>query len=148
MDRSRHHGLALPKSALLLKPWQYTLVYSRGKRLRGRGFSLIVTPAETGATRLGISVHGMAGAVRRNRVKRIIREFFRLNRSFIAPPADVVITVRPDWPLDSPMAVAEAVHRLLVAGKGTFRSGVPEAGEAGKGTCGAPVGGRQQKGGA
>ena len=35
-----------------------------------------------GHDRLGISVSGMKLAVKRNRIKRLIREFYRHNRSF------------------------------------------------------------------
>lgn len=138
-------SLSLPKSALLLKSWQYRLVYGQGKRLRGQGFSLVFLPTQTGESRLGISVHGMDRAVRRNRVKRIIREFFRLNRAFMDPPADVIFAVRAEWALNSPMQVAEAVHRMLTTGKVQPPRRNGGAGQGGRTSVGTGIG--QEKGG-
>ena len=104
---------ALPKSILLVKPWQYRKVYDQGKRVRGRNFSLIYLPNNTTGNRLGISIHGVRQAVQRNRIKRIIREFFRHNQEFIEPFSDVVFAVRPGFVPDSPWQVEVAVRTLL-----------------------------------
>ncbi|HCC53320.1 MAG TPA: ribonuclease P protein component [Desulfobulbaceae bacterium] len=104
---------SLPKAMLLVKPWQYKKVYDQGKRMRGQNFSLIWLPNGTSGNRLGISVHGVRQAVQRNRLKRIIREFFRQHRDFIEPFSDVVFAVRPGFAPDSPMEVAGAVGALL-----------------------------------
>lgn len=103
----------LPKTALLNKPAEFQTVYRNGKRLRGKQFSLIFMPNGLNTNRLGISVHGVKRAVARNRIKRIIREFYRLNRQFISPSSDIVIAVRQDFPPDSPQAVERAVRTLL-----------------------------------
>ena len=124
---------SLPKHVLLTKPQEYNLVYRKGKRIQGNQFSLIFTPNCKPVNRLGISIHGqLKGAVKRNRIKRIIREFFRTNRTFlqtpivdgyIAPPMDIVFTVRKGFRLDSPAAVAQAVNAMLA---GTGRSPQPD----------------------
>lgn len=64
-------------------------------------------------SRLGISVHGVKRAVRRNRIKRIIREFFRHNREFMSPPADVVFAVREGFEPDSFQEVERQVKKVL-----------------------------------
>ena len=104
--------LTLPKTALLTKASQYSFVYRRGKRLRGRAYNLIYTANDVGYNRLGISVHGVKKAVRRNRIKRIVREFFRLNRDFISPGNDVIFAVRKEFSLDNPNEIAGAVAIL------------------------------------
>lgn len=108
---------------LLVTPWQYRLVYDQGKRVRGQNFTLIHVPNSIAGNRLGISIHGVRQAVRRNRIKRIIREFFRHNRDFIEPFSDVVFAVRPGFVPNSPQEVAAAVGALLArrkdVGKGT-----------------------------
>jgi ribonuclease P protein component len=105
--------LSLPKTSLLRKPWEYKNVYSSGKRIRGDRFTIIFVPNGDEESRLGISVHGVKRAVKRNRIKRIIREFFRLNRSFIAPAADIVFAVRDGFTPDSPTEIKHLVERML-----------------------------------
>jgi ribonuclease P protein component len=117
----RHFSLA--KDSLLTKPKEYNLVYRQGKRIQGNHFSLIFTPNTKPVNRLGISIHGqIKGAVRRNRIKRIIREFFRTNRNFLQTrnrngstslTMDIVFTVRKGFRLNSPAEVGNAVCGLL-----------------------------------
>jgi ribonuclease P protein component len=106
-------SMALPKTLLLTRPWQYRRVYAAGKRMRGPEFSLIFLGNETGRNRLGISVHGVRRAVRRNRIKRIIREFFRHDPECLGAGLDVVFAVRSGFAPDSPAEVATAVRGLL-----------------------------------
>jgi len=115
--------LALPKTYLLKKKSEYDTVYQYGKRVHGENFSLILLPNSSDHNRLGISIHGqLKGSVKRNRIKRIIREFFRLNRNFLQeknskscelPFMDIVITVRKGFSLETPAEIATAVKHLL-----------------------------------
>lgn len=105
--------LALPKSLLIKKPWEYRKVYQEGKRLRSPRLTIIYLANGGTDSRLGISIHGIKTAVRRNRIKRVIREFFRLNRHFMAPSADVVFAVRPGFEQDSPLEIKLLVERML-----------------------------------
>ncbi len=74
-------SLCLPKDALLTKPWQYQQVYRHGQRLWDKGVTLIYLDNDHGRDRLGISVSGQKLAVRRNRIKRLLKEFYRHNRA-------------------------------------------------------------------
>lgn len=105
--------LALPKSLLIKKPWEYRKVYQEGKRVRSPRLTIIYLANGGPDSRLGVSIHGIKTAVRRNRIKRIIREFFRLNRHFLTPAADVVFAVRPGFEQDTPLAVLQLVERML-----------------------------------
>jgi len=59
---------------------------------------VIFLPNAGSYNRLGISVHKKTGnAVRRNKIKRLIREVFRLNRGLFPQSCDIVFTVRPDF---------------------------------------------------
>ena len=103
----------LPKSCLLRKTGEFNQVYRRGQRLHGNGFALIYLPADQPDSRLGISVHRKVGnAVQRNRIKRIVRETFRLHREIFPQASDIVFTVRPDFSLDGMHAVRAAVSGL------------------------------------
>jgi len=114
---------SLSKDSLLTKSKEYNLVYRKGKRIQGNHFSLIFTPNTKPVNRLGISIHGqLKGAVRRNRIKRIIREFFRTNRNFpqiqningcTSLTMDIVFTVRKGFRLNGPAEVGNAVCGLL-----------------------------------
>jgi ribonuclease P protein component len=103
----------LPKTCLLRKTGEFNQVYSCGRRLRGQGFALVYLAGEQNESRLGISVHRKVGnAVRRNRIKRIVRETFRLHRDIFPQSSDIVFTVRPDFSLAGMVAVREAVVQV------------------------------------
>jgi len=90
--------------------------------MRGARLTIIYLANGGADCRLGISIHGVKAAVRRNRIKRIIREYFRLNRLFITPAADVVFAVREGFVPDSLREVGELVKRMLgAAGAGRSR---------------------------
>jgi ribonuclease P protein component len=104
----------LPKSSLLRKKWEFDAVYRHGTRLHGKGFTLIFLSSHRKHNRIGISIsRKLKGAVRRNRIKRIFRESFRLNRETYPLDADIVVAVRPDFSLNSPDMITEAVAGLL-----------------------------------
>ena len=88
-------------------------MYRQGSRWHGKGFSLIFCSNELGFNRIGISIHRkLKGAVKRNRIKRIIRESFRLERSIYPDCADIVFAVRPDFSLSSPAEITSSVAKL------------------------------------
>ncbi len=63
---------------------------------------MIFMSNEESFNRLGISVHRKIGdAARRNRIKRLIREVFRLNRDLFPQSCDVVFTIRPEFAINS-----------------------------------------------
>jgi ribonuclease P protein component len=105
--------LGLSKQSLVRKGWEFERVYSQGKRLHGKGFTLVCRANGEGRSRIGISVHGkIRGAVKRNRIKRIIRESFRLQNDLYPAAVDIVFAVRPDFSLASPADIGRSVARL------------------------------------
>jgi len=105
--------LSFPKSSQLRKGWEFDQVYRQGKRLHGSGFTLIFRMTGQADSRIGISVNRkIRGAVRRNRIKRIIRESFRLRRDLYPKGAEIVFVVRPDFNISSPQEIWQAVRPL------------------------------------
>ena len=105
----------LPKSALVRKKWEFEEVYSKGKRLHGDNFTLICMSNSSGSSRLGVSVHRkIRGAVKRNRIKRIIRESFRLEQKQYPEGADIVFAVRPGFFYSHPGEICAAVEPLAL----------------------------------
>lgn len=88
--------LTWPKQRRLTRRPQFTACYDRGERHYTRHFVVfaLARPSEacprTG--RLGLAVTRKCGnAVERNRIKRVLREFFRLRQPDM-PVMDIVVT--------------------------------------------------------
>lgn len=75
----------------------YQQVKRCGKRLRARHFGVNIALNGLSHHRLGLVVQKRFWeAVKRNRIKRCLREWFRLNKSLIALPGkDIVIVAYP-----------------------------------------------------
>lgn len=71
-------------------------IQSTGRKIHTPHFVVAVLPRpEGGPTRLGITVtRKVAGAVGRNRVKRVMREVFRRNRELFPSACDVVVIAK------------------------------------------------------
>lgn len=91
------HGklFSLPKSARLLARREFLFLQNRGKRRHCPHFVIVSSLARGGQSRLGITVTRRFGnAVARNKMKRLLREFFRARKAQIAPAQDIVIIPR------------------------------------------------------
>jgi ribonuclease P protein component len=88
-------GERFPKKARLTRRSEF-LNLSRGERkVHTSHFVVISKTNDKGANRLGITVSARVGkAVVRNRIKRLLREFFRRHRYEILPRRDIVIIAR------------------------------------------------------
>lgn len=71
------------KSERLLCRKEFLLVNNEGRRNTGRHFIVIRMANASGRTRIGITVSSkVGGAVVRNRLKRLVRECYRLNKDW------------------------------------------------------------------
>jgi ribonuclease P protein component len=66
-----------------------------GKKLSNKNFIVVACPGESKRSRLGITATKKVGcAAERNRIKRLSREYFRLNRKKIRPNCDINLIVK------------------------------------------------------
>ncbi|GMR05185.1 MAG: ribonuclease P protein component [Thermodesulfobacteriota bacterium] len=97
MPKSLTSSNSFSRKDRLKKPSEFFRVRKKGKRLYTGNFTVFILPNGLEANRLGVSVGRRTGnAVKRNRIKRLVREFFRLNTKNISPgrPVDLVISAR------------------------------------------------------
>ena len=110
-----------PKEFCIKNTSEFEQVYRLGKRIHGDGFTLIFTANVRGHSRLGISVYRrVQGALRRNRIKRVVRESFRLYQGVFPEASDIVMAVRSEKAFISPVLVARDVAKLT--GKSIFEA--------------------------
>ena len=74
---------------------EFLRIYESGKRVHDRRFVLFYLHGAAGQHRIGLTVPGrVGGSVVRNRVKRRLRDIFRLNREALGvAPLDLVLNV-------------------------------------------------------
>lgn len=89
--RSETRRFGLTREDKVLKSSDYTRINREGSRLRTPHFLIRTTGSPAGRVRLGIIAGRKVGnACVRNRIKRKLREYFRLNRETLPPCVDVV----------------------------------------------------------
>ena len=89
-----------PKAVRVRSRLDFAAVYERGLRIGDACMSLIALANEDSRTRLGLAVSKRCGnSVRRNRLKRRLREAFRLSRAELPAGLDLVIQPRANTPI-------------------------------------------------
>jgi len=84
-------SLSFPKGERLLNRKDFVNLNRSGKRYRTEHFTAIYKENGLEITRLGITVSRRIGnAVKRNRIKRLLREFFRLNKESFLKGHDLI----------------------------------------------------------
>ncbi|MGN1037767.1 MAG: ribonuclease P protein component [Mailhella sp.] len=86
-------SLSWPRERRITRRAEYSACYSGGKRFFTKYFVVFAFRSGTSdAGRLGLAVTKKCGnAVARNRIKRVLRSFFRLNQDKM-PAMDIVVT--------------------------------------------------------
>jgi len=97
----------------LVRRADYDAVYRAGRRKSSREFTVFLRPNGLGVSRFGWSIKKALGtAVRRNRIRRRLREIIRLHRQEITPGWDIVIHPRSSAATGTFSALAEELLRL------------------------------------
>ena len=87
---------SLAKKDRLLNNDQFKAVLAKRKRFSNDFLAVFVAPNTCGFPRLGISVGKHCGkAVIRNRIKRLLREAYRLNRENFPQDLDYLVLLSP-----------------------------------------------------
>ena len=90
-------SFSFPKQLRILNRSDFVNANRSGKRLLTNHFVVTLRQNGLGIARLGVTVRKSIGnAVKRNRVKRLLREVFRLNQSRFPQGYDIVIAAKKD----------------------------------------------------
>jgi ribonuclease P protein component len=94
----------------ITKRSRFGAIYQQGVWSSSKHFTTIICSNTQGVKRLGITVTKKVGnAVKRNRIKRLIREFFRLNKALFPAGNDFIIMAKRNMP---PLTYQEACREL------------------------------------
>lgn len=105
------------KHERIKKRKDFLKVYEDGVRVNSKHFIVILSRNQAGNKRLGITVTKKVGnAVKRNRIKRLLREFFRLNKEALPDSFDIVIIVKKGVTFLTYNDVYEELTALLTEG--------------------------------
>jgi ribonuclease P protein component len=86
---------SFPSTFRLHKKREFNRVREMGRKRHTPHFIIIVMCRPEGPTRLGLTVSRKVGdAVRRNRVKRLVREFFRIHYDTLPRHSDISVIAK------------------------------------------------------
>ncbi|WP_182696634.1 ribonuclease P protein component [Staphylococcus saprophyticus] len=105
------------KAYRIKKNSDFQFIYKKGKSVANRQFVIYTEPNKAlNHFRLGISVSKKLGnAVVRNRIKRAIRENFKIHKEDILPMDIIVIARQPAKDMDTLQIQASLEHVLKIA---------------------------------
>ena len=107
--------LDFPRACRLVRRGDYDAVYRAGRRKSSREFTIFLRPNGLSVSRFGWSIKKALGtAVRRNRIRRRLREIVRLHRQEITPGWDIVIHPRSSAATAEFSALAGELLRLIL----------------------------------
>ncbi|MEK7369633.1 MAG: ribonuclease P protein component [Planctomycetota bacterium] len=99
MNDTIHTDRSLKKEQRLRKRKDFERVFEEGTVFRCKNLNAYVLQNSLDFSRLGIVTGKKVGhAVERNRIRRLLRECFRLNKALLGPRLDVVLVVKKGFP--------------------------------------------------
>lgn len=99
----------------MLKRPDFLECFTRGRRKNSANFIIFYQDRRYDQPRIGITASKKVGnAVRRNRIKRLLREFFRLYKVLFLPGVDYSIVVKKKCSLNTFTDVVRELSPLLL----------------------------------
>jgi len=99
---------------------RYRAIYQLGEWRASKNFTAVICSNYKGTKRLGITVTKKTGsAVRRNRIKRLMREYFRLNKNLFPADHDIILMSRKNMPFLSYSEVCKELTAFFTRKSGT-----------------------------
>ena len=84
------------KADRILKRSEFVELSEIGRKVHTELFLALVAPGRTDRWRLGVTVsRRVGGAVQRTRIKRLVREYFRLHRHLLQGRFDINVIAKP-----------------------------------------------------
>jgi ribonuclease P protein component len=103
------------KDERIKHPQDFRRVMKLGRRLQSKHFLFFLRDNDVGSHRIGMVLKKEIGpATYRNRMKRYLREFFRLNKHQIRGSLDMVILIKKETILGGYAEVEEELRRVLI----------------------------------
>ncbi|MDL2274980.1 ribonuclease P protein component [Desulfosarcina sp. OttesenSCG-928-G10] len=117
MNRTEKGGsCCFTKADRIRKSSDYKRLSAHGKRVKSSGFVFVYQKNTIGRPRLGITASRKTGnAVNRNRIKRIVREYFRTHKTHFHGMGDVNVIVRTAAGKRDAETLRQDLERCLLA---------------------------------
>ena len=107
-------AFSFKKSERILKRYGFVRLFKEGYRIHREPFVVNYASNGLGNLRLGITVSKKVGcAVIRNRIKRLVREYFRLHKAQIENAYDLNIIAKPGAARLSCQEINQALSHLF-----------------------------------
>jgi ribonuclease P protein component len=107
-------AFAFPKAARLLQPAEFEFVFAQAQRHSAAGLTVLARANGLNSARLGLAVakKNIPTAVARNRLRRLVREQFRVMRPQL-PPCDLIFMARAGSDKLDNTAIIAALQRCF-----------------------------------
>ena len=124
----------LPRSSRLHLKRDFERIILSGAKLKGKGIILWygLRPDKTPARFAVVVSKKLGPAVARNRIKRLLREAFRLNRKDLADGVDIIVSPRDSSQLGNVHAAQDALKSLCGKAALLKLSAAPQPEDGGK----------------
>jgi ribonuclease P protein component len=116
---SEKSRFGFPRTHRLLKRKDFLRLSRTARRVQNAHFILCFAPGQGDTVRLGVTVTRRVGpAVVRNRIKRLCREFFRLNRHRITGSRDILVIAKKQAATSDNEGIRRSLNHLFRPLKG------------------------------